>query len=187
MKKWLYFTLILAVMSFSTSVHATSAGGPIKVFEFPQVSGVTVMSGSSADSGVSWVATIDLTKNMGDGLARVYNLSYPHNGRGNDNKSGVTYITFGVNSLSPLGTGNTATAGVTIPYFYAVTNTPKTPREIEALGVSGVTSIVSLPVDSSSSPFQVFPFTPEFGRYLHILVGSSTTDYNRPGAIIAVQ
>jgi len=187
MKKLLLALFLIAFM-WSASGTQSAYAGPIRVFEIRQRleggSGVTV----SKVSGVSLVGTIDQKEFLGDGIVGIYSLTIPHNGRGNDGKSGVTYITFAsAASSDPNGTGDSTTAGTTIQYLYIVTNTPKTATQIESLGVSGVTEIVSLPLNSGSSPFQIFTFTPEMGRYLHILVGTSSEPLNRPGAIVAIQ
>lgn len=190
MKKLCSVLIFSILFLFVTSVQA----GPAKVLVFQEVAGVTVMAGASAASGTSRVCVIDLKEAIGpDQIFATYSLTYPHGGRGPDGESGVSVITFGVNTAasryatpSVLSTGTAATAGVTVPYFYVVTNTPKTAREIESLGTSGVTSISATALDSGDTPFQVFVFTPESGRYLHILVGSSTTDYNRPGVYVGI-
>lgn len=193
------FGLILLLLS-ATLVW----GGTIRIYECDQISGntgaeksgVTIPTGTSADTGVSRICTIDL-ESMTD-LVGNFSLTMPSGGRGIErNQSGVTVITFGVRTAasgytgptgvsSTQGTGNSTTAGVTIPYFYVVTNTWKTAEEIEALTTTGVTSICAQAVDSAGTPFVPVEFTPESGRYLHILVGSSSTDYNKPGAYISV-
>lgn len=178
------FAIVLLILGLSVG-HAEA--GPIRVFEFDQIGGVTVEI-DTGNSGTSWVATLDQTNALGDGIVGIYNLTYPHAGRGNDGKSGVTYIQFGAASAaSATPTGDATTAGVTISYYYIVTDLPKTPKELESLGPSGVTLITTMAVDSAESPFQVHSFSPEFGRYLHVLVGSAVTVYERPGVIIGVQ
>ena len=181
MKKKIMLALFLLVYMWSAGTYSYAAA--VRVFEFPQISGVTIDFGGTG--GVSRVAVIDL-KTMGPGFDGIYNITYPHGGRGNDSQTGVTVITFADATADPNGTGDANHSGITIPYYYIITDTPKTAREIETLGVSGVTLIAQMTV-SSATPFHVQSFTPEFGRYLHILVGSSTTFYNRPGAIVAIQ
>ena len=94
MKKLLLALFLIAFM-WSASGTQSAYAGPIRVFEIRQRleggSGVTVTN----VSGVSRVAVIDQKEAMGDGIVGIYSLTYPHNGRGNDGKSGVTYITFG--------------------------------------------------------------------------------------------
>ena len=185
MKKKIMLALFLLVSMWSAGTYSYASA--VRVFSFPQSdTGVTIVHGGTG--GVSRVAVIDL-KTMGPGFVGIYNLSYPHGGRGNDGETGVTVITFAVldDTSATRTTGNANTAGVTVPYYYVVTDTPKTAREIETLGVSGVTLIAAIAVDSSTTPTLVHSFLPEFGRHLHILVGSSSTPYTRPGAIVAIQ
>lgn len=188
MKKFIFLLVSLFLIG-------TAYAGSAKVLVFQEVAGVTVMAGASASSGTSRVAMIDLKQAATpDQMFGLFTITYPHGGTGPDNVSGVSAITFGVNTAASgyttpgfgTGTGNTATAGVTVPYFYIVTDTPKSAKDIESIGTSGVTLIAALPVNSSSTPYQLQQFLPEPGRYLHILVGSSTTDYNRPGVYVGL-
>lgn len=180
--------LCLAIL-ISLFLFGTAYAGPAKVFVFQEVSGVSVSF--SDDSGTSRICVIDLKQAIGpDQIFGLYTITYPHGGRSPDGESGVTYITYSDTvdacSESYNHTGNANTAGVTVPFYYIATNTPKTAREIESIGKSGVTVIATLPINSSATPYQMQQFTPEPGRYLHILCGSSSTPYNRPGVIVGI-
>jgi len=190
MKKSFCFFLLASLFLIGTAY-----AGPAKVMVFQEIAGVTVVCGASASSGTSRVAVIDLKEAKGpDQFFGLFSITYPHGGRAPDGDSGVSPITFGLLSgasgmvagVTGQSTGITPLAGVTIPYYYIVTDTPKTAREIESIGKSGVTLIAALPVGSSSTPYQLQQFLPEPGRYLHILVGSSITDYNRPGVYVGL-
>lgn len=196
MKKSILAAIFLVLICF---IGTSWASNIIKTYTIKQrgrpneyyLSGTTVVTGASAETGVSRIDVIDLAA-LPDVLAvGDWSLTYPHAGN-----SGVTHITFGIlgaasgyitsSGVSGEGTGNHLTTGVTIPYYILVTNTPKTAYEVESYGVSNWTLVAAEAISSSDTPFKAHRFDPPPGRYMHVGCGSSSTDYNLPGVILTV-
>jgi len=173
--------LCLLIVGSLIMLAGTAWAGSAKVLVFHEVSGVTV----GMSSGTSRVCVIDL-KQVAEIQFGLFSITYPHGGMAPDGQPGISPITFGDTTATADSTGGGLNSGVTVPYFYIVTDTPKSASEIESIGESGVTAICALPVGSSSTPYQMQQFLPEPGRYLHILVGSSTTNYHRPGVYVGI-
>jgi len=157
--------ILIVAMVLSLGAGAALAGTEVFVYDLASNSGVTLVG--SPGSGVSLIQVFDLKGKEHDGnwsLGLSKKVYYAHN-----------------TSVKPYGTGNAATSGNSITYLYAVSNRSLSPREWEALGTSGATAIVTIPLNSGNTVGTVWEFTPEEARFMAILAQSGITDIHKPG------
>ena len=169
MKRLFSIIIITALLSISLIANA----GRVVLFDGKEVSGTTLFK---SDSGISVVMRQDQT-DFPASFDGIYSLGFP------------TTITYGDNTANPNGTGNAATAGVTITYYYITIDSKDAPTNayIESLGTSGLTLIVTLPINSGSTPSTTHAFTPNLGKWLFIAANAGITDVHKPGVAVAIQ
>jgi len=163
-------TSIVAVLLTLFAVNAYA--GEIACFSYTH-QGDTGTTLFVSTTGVSLLFTNDMSR-MVD-YKRNASITYPET------------VHYADTTADPGGTGNGATAGSGVSFFYIVHNRELTAPELESLGTSGLTKICAVPLNSSSTRYVVQTFTPEFGAYLSILAQAGVTNVRKPGCILVVQ
>ena len=117
MKRFILALTVAMLVAIGSAAYA----GRVVCFHPQGSSGTTLYK---SDSGVSVVAVID-QKQFPASFDGIYTLGFP---------STITYAT---TTADPGGTGNTATSGTTITYYYITMNalTQPTDAQVEALEV----------------------------------------------------
>ncbi len=163
-------TSIIAVMLTLFAVNVQAGDIVSLSYTHQGDAGVTLFASTS---GVSHLFTKDLSR-MFDYQNKA-SLSFPE------------AVYFADTTADPGGTGNTATAGSGVSFFYIVHNRELTGSELESIGISGLTRICAIPLNSSSTRFTVQPFSPDLGKYLSILAQAGVTNIRKPGCSLVIQ
>ncbi len=175
MKRLFSIIIITALLSISLIANA----GRVVLFTTQTDSSVTMFgSATLSPSGISVVMVQDQTQ-FPASFDGIYSLGFPPT---------IIYADT-ANADAAGGTGNAETAGSGVSYYYITINQKDAPSNatIEALGTSGVTPIVqNVRLDSSTTAYVTFPFTPELGKWLFI-VAAGNTNFQKPGVEIAIQ
>jgi hypothetical protein len=169
--KRLYSTILITALLLIAPI---ANAGKVVLWTSQEVSGTTLFK---SDSGTSVVVVIDQSK-FPESFDGIYSLGFPPT------------VTYADTTADPGGTGNTATSGATLSYFYITINSKDAPTnaQIEALGTSGVTAITgAIPLNSGTTFSVTFPFTPELGKWLFILADTGIVNIHKPGVEVAIQ
>lgn len=172
--KRLFSAIVIVALLAITQV---AGAGRVVLFTTQTDSSVTMYGTDTGNNtGVSVVMRQDQTAYPAS-FDGIYSLGFPPT------------ITYADTSLDPNGTGNAATAGSGVSYYYITINSKDAPTDaqVEALGTSGVTPIVrNVPLSSGTTFSVTFPFAPELGKWLFVLA-SGSTNFHKPGVEVCIQ